>query len=172
MTGPTTEVDSGVYLPSAAQSSTAARPRQWRLRRRTRWAQAPTIDTADQPSNAAATKGMPGYESKPVGASTGRCFPSTTVDPGACGNRRAKMIVAFGEGNLPLDNATTPAARTPRLPQPLRMAHARDIDRVTVHLLPGPDRVAHHASVTVTITGCVPLTCYSTEPRRAVPGRD
>jgi hypothetical protein len=37
LTGPTTEVDSAVRLRSAARSSTAARPPQWRLRRRTRW---------------------------------------------------------------------------------------------------------------------------------------
>ena len=55
-----------VCLPSAAQSSTAARPRQWRLRRRTRWAQAPTIDPTGQPSKAAATKGTQDSDARPA----------------------------------------------------------------------------------------------------------
>ncbi len=54
--------------PSAAQSSTAAQPRQWLLGRRTRWAQAPTIDPADQPSKAAATEGKQESGARPADA--------------------------------------------------------------------------------------------------------
>jgi hypothetical protein len=43
--------------PPQPGSSTAVRPRQRRLRRRTRWARAPTVDPADQLSKTAATKG-------------------------------------------------------------------------------------------------------------------